>query len=98
VRRTDRAVVVTLVLGLHGAVGAALWMATRMSGTLREPDVVTALIALPERPEFKERPPVRKRLLQEQSLSAVAPIPVPSLVPPNYPGLSNRLGPQSTGP
>src|SRR6266436_1352387 len=92
-RRTDRAVAFTLVLRLHGAVWVTLLMATRVSGTLLEPDVVTALIALPEQPEFKERRPAPKRLLHEQPLSAMTPNPVPSLTPPNYAGMSDQTPP-----
>jgi len=92
-RRTDRAVVFTLVLGLHGAVWVALWVATRTTGTLLEPNVVTALIALPQRPEFKQRLPAPRRLLLEQPLSSVTPIPLPSLARPNYAGSSNQTQP-----
>ncbi|SRR5258708_17769035 len=92
-RRTDRAVVFTLVLGLHGAIWVAFWMATRVSSRLREPDVVTALIALPEQAEFKERPPAPKRLVHEQPISAVSPILAPSLTPPDLAGSSNNIQP-----
>ncbi len=92
-RRTDRAVVFTLVLGLHGAVWVALWVATGTSGTSLEPNIVTALIALPQPPEFKERPPAPRRPLHEQTLSAVSPITLPSLAPPNYAGSLNQTQP-----
>jgi hypothetical protein len=92
-RRIDRAVVFALVLGLHGAAWVAVRMAARVSGALHEPEVVTAMIALRERPDLKEPPPAQRRLLHKQPPSAVTPIPMPSLTPPNYADLSEQTQP-----